>query len=270
MDTVHTTNSMSESSLPGGPADNLAGRAIAEGGQLIENYNKYYRPSDNFSRLINQMLVEKLIAPNLAGDRFAELGVSTGIFSVCIAPLGRSMLLVDANPDYCRLVQGRLAEMGLSAEACCAFLEDLDMGLLRQVSDVFLISMIHGLPGYWPKLLADLRAQLKPGGRIHITTSNPLAPNRLIGFQMGLINSLAQPDKTGEVFNTQYVEPREVLETAETLGMRLVQKTGYLCRPVTIADLEEVIDRAGMELLWWMGSKLPDHLCNSTYYCLEV
>lgn len=238
--------------------------------RLVENYHEIYDPERPFQQHSVDLLVKRQIAPWLAGDCFAELGISTGIFSVRIAPFAKRMVLVDGNATYCEHVEGRLRELGVECVAHCCMLEDLDPSALTGVTDFFLISMIHVLPGIWPGLLEQLAKTAEPGARIHVTMSNRLAPNRLLGFHMGLIPSLDEPDEVGEQLNTVYVERAEVEAVAERAGLTVKTVEGFLCRPVPLAVLDEVIDERGMELLWQMGRSLPPEFSNSTYFCLEV
>ncbi len=237
---------------------------------LVENYHQIYDPEKPFQQLATDLLVKRQIAPWLAGDCFAELGISTGIFSVRIAPFSKRMVLVDGNPTYCARVEERLREMGVECTAHCSMLEDLDPSALAGVTDFFLISMIHVLPGVWPGLLERLAKTAEPGSRIHVTMSNRLAPNRLLGFHMGLIPSLDAPDRVAEELNTVYLDRAEVEEAAANVGLAIKTVEGFLCRPVPLSVLDEFIDERGVELLWQMGRSLPTEFCNSTYFCLEV
>lgn len=239
--------------------------------QLIRNYDELYDPERPHTRHATDLLVERVIAPRLRGRSFAELGISTGVFSVRIAQFADRLVLVDGNPAYCGLVAQRLRERPVATEVHCTFFEDFDFGLIADATDVFLISMLHVLPGRWSKLLSRLADTLRPGSRIHVTMSNRLAPNRLLGFHMGLLPSLDDADVQAQAFDTQYVDLPELEDFVRAhVRLTIAHVEGFLCRPVPLAVLDTFIDRAGVELLWRMGLALPPAFCNTTYLCLEV
>lgn len=237
--------------------------------RLIAHYDAHYRPEQKHTRLAMDLLVEHLIRPRLGGSTFAELGISTGVVSTRLARHATAMHLVDANPRYCAAVRRRLRGRVERVEVHAGFFEDLDLAFLGACSDVFLLSMVHVLPGQWQALVDRIASHVAPGARLHITLSNRLAPNRLLGFHMGLIEDLDAVDAQGRLYDTTYVEHERVVEHLERTGWAIGCVEGFLCRPVPIAALEPVIDRRGMRLLYEMGRTLPPRFCNSTYICAE-
>ncbi len=239
---------------------------------MLSNYDRLYRPERPFTRLAMDLLVERVLSPRLRGRVFAELGISTGIVSVRLAPLADRMVLVDANPEYCAQVRARLAEAapGLTAEIHCAFFETFDWSRLAGVTDVFLLSMVHVLPGLWPALLGHIRGAVTPGARLHVTMSNRRALNRLLGRDLGLLPTLDAVDAQAAAFDTQYVDAGVFETEAEARGWQVTHREGFLCRPLPLDAMDAFIDRAGMEVLWHMGRALPEAYANSTYLCLEA
>lgn len=237
---------------------------------LLSNYDRLYRPERPFTRLAMDLLVERVLSPRLRGRVFAELGISTGIVSVRLAPLADRMVLVDANPDYCAQVTARLAGGPAEVECHCAFFDAFDWARLAGVTDVFLLSMVHVLPGRWPALLGQIRGAIAPGARLHVTMSNRRALNRLLGRDLGLLPSLDAVDAQAAAFDTQYVEADAFQAEAEKRGWRVTHHEGFLCRPLPLDAMDAFIDRAGMEVLWHMGRALPEPYANSTYLCLEA
>ncbi|MCB9537180.1 MAG: class I SAM-dependent methyltransferase [Myxococcales bacterium] len=236
---------------------------------LLANYDALYDPEGAHTQHASDLLTEKVIRPRLRGRAFAELGISTGIMSVRLAPHCDRYLLVDANPKYCAHVKRRLAGAACRVEVIETFFDALDPARLRDTSDVFLISMVHVLPGVWPSLLELIAEAVAPGARVHLTLSNRLAPNRLVGYHMGLIESLDAVDEQARAFDTHYVDAEDVERVAAAAGLETVAHEGFLCRPVPLSVLNTFVDRAGVELLWRMGQSLPPRFCNTTYLCLE-
>lgn len=237
---------------------------------LLARYDALYRPERPFTRLAMDLLVERVLRPRLAGRVFAELGISTGVVTVRLAPLAARMVLIDANPTYCEAIRERLAPLGTPYAIHCAYFEALDFACLAEVTDVFLLSMVHVLPGQWAELLGRVRGAVGPGARLHVTMSNRRALNRLVGLHMGLLDSLDAVDAQAAAFDTRYVEAEEVAAAATARGWRLLASEGFLCRPLTLDAMDPLVDAAALDLLYRMGHALPPAFCNTTYQCYEA
>lgn len=236
---------------------------------LIAHYDAHYQPERKFTRLAMDLLVERVIEPHLRGTVFAELGISSGVVSTRLARYATAMHLVDANPSYCTAVRRRLAGRVAEVAVHAGFFDDIELTFLNACSDVFLLSMVHVLPGQWQPLIERVASCLTAGSRLHITLSNRLAPNRLLGYHMGLIEDLDAVDAQGRLYDTAYVDHEHVVEHLGQNGLETLHVEGFLCRPLPIGALDPVIDRHGMRLLYEMGRMLPPRLCNSTYLCAE-
>jgi SAM-dependent methyltransferase len=150
-----------------------------------------------------------------------------------------------------RVVHGLLEQRVPEARAACEGAPDLAfcLGVLHLVDDA----------DGW---LRDLRSILSGGGLALIAVPNALSMHRRLARSMGLIADVHEfSERDNSLFHQRVYDLDSLIEVTEAAGFEITDTGGYLIKPFTHAQLEEMgelLSREILDGLWQLGRELPE------------
>jgi SAM-dependent methyltransferase len=144
------------------------------------------------------------------------------------------------------------------------FLED-EAPALAGASGPFDFVLVAGLLGEIADPLALLRAakdSCAAGGLVHVNVPNAYSLHRRLARAMGLIaDEHEMSDRNRLLQQHRVYDPARLRADVESAGLEVIETGGYLLKPFTHAQMEEVTRLLGRDILaglWQMGRELPD------------
>lgn len=122
-------------------------------------------------------------------------------------------------------------------------------GLLGEVTD----------PG---AILAAARAAVAVGGVVHVNVPNAYSLHRRLARAMGLIaDEHEMSDRNRALAQYRNYDSASLRADIEAAGLRIVEEGGYLLKPFTHAQMEnlgELLSPRVLDGLWTLGRELPE------------
>jgi SAM-dependent methyltransferase len=150
-----------------------------------------------------------------------------------------------------RVVHGFLEQRVAEAREACEGAPDLAfcLGVLHLVDDA----------DGW---LRALRSILGDGGMALLAVPNALSMHRRLARSMGLIADVHEfSERDHSLFHQRVYHLDSLVEVTEAAGFEIIETGGYLIKPFTHAQLEEMdelLSREMLDGLWQLGRELPE------------
>jgi 2-polyprenyl-3-methyl-5-hydroxy-6-metoxy-1,4-benzoquinol methylase len=123
------------------------------------------------------------------------------------------------------------------------------------------------------ELLKHIKKFLAPGGRIHITVPNAMSIHRMLGKEMGMLESETSLNVTDiQVGHQRVYTVNHLKEDVLNAGLEVVDQDGIILKTLSNIQMNELIDTCGQKVidgLFAVGRRLPDLACE-IYFCCKV
>lgn len=164
----------------------------------------------------------------LSGLRIADIGCGGGIVSEPLARMGAHVTGVDAGAENIAAARRHAEAMGLTIDYKAMTAEDL-AATKAQFDAVTALEIIEHVeePAFFVAACASL---LKPGGRIVLSTLNRTPASFALGIVAAEYVLGWVPRGTHDW--RKFVRPSELARMCEDAGLRIVDITGMVYRPV--------------------------------------
>jgi SAM-dependent methyltransferase len=213
------------------------------------------------AHLLTKLFEFELLFANLSGENILELGsaehmLTTRILNDC----GFQVNLVDFDARRRPLPEG----VKFTKSDWTEFAEKAD----EKYSDIL---FMHGLEHIedGEKLLSSLKKLLADGGRLHVIVPNALSLHRLIGVELGMLetpHSLNENDiRNGHV---RLYDMQSLTETVISSGYRITAKKGIQLKALTDSELFDKGDDY-IRAMNRLSDRFADY-CSELYVCAEV
>ncbi|OPC78086.1 ubiquinone biosynthesis methyltransferase UbiE [Embleya scabrispora] len=207
-------------------------------------------PSDElFTEAERDFLLGK-IAP---GERVLDMGCGTGRFTVPMAERGALLSGLDISRAMLDVAERKLAERGLSAD-----LREGDMASIPFPDDSFdtvttMLALMHVPIAERPRVFAEVRRVLRPGGRMLLGVKNSVFERMFTGDRFAAVDVTDVPNKqllftntrSGDDYTAPWYSfsPQELTTLFATVGMTVTQMRGNSPIAAWLAD-EVLADKA--------------------------
>ncbi|MCB9832635.1 MAG: methyltransferase domain-containing protein [Planctomycetes bacterium] len=177
--------------------------------------------------------------PPLPGGRALDVGCGSGVIADALATRGMEVLAVDANPEAVRYARTTFGRPGLELRE--GYLDELELpaASFDLATCLEIIEHVH-LPQI-EKLLGDLFALIRPGGRLLLTTPNYRGLWPLVEWAADRFASTANMDADQHVTHLHRRQLRRLIEGA---GFELERIRCYCTLAPFVAPISARLARA--------------------------
>jgi 2-polyprenyl-3-methyl-5-hydroxy-6-metoxy-1,4-benzoquinol methylase len=205
------------------------------------------------------------------GSSCLELGSADGGLTTHLVEHFDRLLSVDGSHEACRKLREKIADRQ-GFEVRCSLFEDLDLGGER-FSTVISDHVLEHLPDPIA-LLRSAQEWIEPKGRLLVTVPNALSLHRLLGVEMGILESPYDfSDLDRKLDHRRVYDPATLRSDVESAGWRVTEQGGLFIKLFSNAQLEGMLS-AGLvgdeqlRGLMALSRKLPQH-CSEIYLIAE-
>jgi SAM-dependent methyltransferase len=205
----------------------------------------------------------------LRGPHVLELGCGDGTSTKMLLERSFVVDVVEKDSEFCRIAavslpQDRLRIHNTSYES---------FSPSRPFDDVVFARSLDQVDAPVP-LLAQIRAWIAPGGRLHVVVQNAESLHRRIGKALGRLPALTHvTEKSLASGHKRVYTKATLLEDVKAAGFRVVHCDGFLLKPFDYDNLGRVDLPLVEELfpaLFAVGQEVPDELCCQLYVLASV
>lgn len=217
------------------------------------DYSATYDPDTDVDRHYTRATGRRIRRWFRPGDRVLELGCATGAMTALLAERDVAIDAVERSAAYVERAQARELP-GVRVHHGDVF----DPTLADGYQHVVATNLLNELPDP-SAFLAHCRAQLAPGGLLHLTANNPHSLHRLVAREMGLLDDVHAVSARGAQYVSGPLFDADAIEAlARAAGLVCVHREGVVVKPLSNAQLaalpDDVID--GLDALTRV---LPGH-----------
>jgi 2-polyprenyl-3-methyl-5-hydroxy-6-metoxy-1,4-benzoquinol methylase len=234
--------------------------------QRIAQYEQAYQADAGFESVMvhyrQRYLLERL--QNLRAARVVEIGCGTDLLCDKLDDFARHVqqwLIVEPAADFVAQARARssraLLIQGFAEEA----VEAVRQACEGEPDLIICSSLLHEVPDA-AALLGALRRMCGPATRVHVNVPNAGSLHRRLAQSMGLIDSIHALSARNQMFQQPRVfDAASLRAAAEQAGFKLLAEGGYLIKPFTHAQMDEiaaVTTPALLDGLYTLGQEMPE------------
>jgi len=213
------------------------------------------------AHLLTKEFEFELLFSSFAGTKLLELGSAGHLLTTRIlVSCGYSVHLAD--------IEDRSGDIPQGASFTKSDWISFAGSTTERFSDIL---FVHGLEHIedGEKLLTSLKNALLPGGRLHIIVPNALSLHRLIGAELGMLEtpySLNENDRRNG--HVRMYDIQTLAETVNRCGYHTVKSCGIQIKPLTDAELFDKGDEY-IRAMNRLSGRFTEY-CSELYICAEA
>ncbi len=195
------------------------------------------------------------LAQYFQGKSCLEMGCADGAGTPLL--LKHFDRVVGVDGALLSVQRARELHSGSSAEFFCAFFEDLDLG--QTFDTVIMGHILEHVDDPKPVIDAAIK-HLSPGGVLIADVPSAHSIHRELGVRMGYISHVQELNSADLSIGHQRVYTRaEFREEFVRPELTIVAEGGYLYKPFSFGQMEQILSDKELECLIDFGMEDPDH-----------
>jgi len=176
-------------------------------------------------------------------------------------PSIREWVIIEPSDAFVSSARDKLKEDG-RVRVIKDFIENVIEQSVLPKADLCICSGLLHEVAKPESILLSTKEILHENGLLHVNVPNAKSFHRLLGCEMGLINSPYQLSDRNIALSQYHVfDSGSLRELVESVGLEVKDSGGYFIKPFTHAQMEKVIRSLGgdiLEGLWDMGVAFPE------------